>query len=98
MFSAQSQAKAGSFGFLITNGGNHPPEKWSELAVRRVVQVADTAPPPIRDQAHAFREQVRGTFTYYLAQALGAQRRDLADKLEREGMRAAAAFIRNQGD
>jgi hypothetical protein len=38
-------------------GKPHPPEFWAELAKEKIMQVADTAPQPIRDQAYAFQDQ-----------------------------------------
>jgi hypothetical protein len=41
-----------------TSNGGHPPEFWAKRCVERLVQVSDTAPPAIREQALAFRDQM----------------------------------------
>ena len=78
----------------VTNGRGMNPEEITDLAMRRIMHVADTAPMPLREQAIAFREQVRGVLTHYLAQAQRSERTTMVAMLERAGHTDAAELIR----
>jgi hypothetical protein len=78
----------------VTNGRARSPAEWAELAVRKVVTVSDSAPPPIRDQAHAFREQVRRVVENYIAMAVDERRSRDAMLAETAAQRDVAEAIR----
>src|SRR6478609_1241394 len=44
--------------FTSEPGRGHPPEFWAKCAADRIVAVSNNAPPPIRDQARAFKDQI----------------------------------------
>lgn len=52
------ESQVGNVIVTTTSGGGRPPEWFAEEIVRRLMFVADSAPPPIRDQAFAFRDQM----------------------------------------
>lgn len=58
----------------VSQPGGHTPEFWAELAMRRIMSVADTAPQPIRDQARAFREQAKQIIASAIQQATDEQK------------------------
>ena len=60
-------------GIAITNG-QRSPRDWAILATTKIMEVADTAPQPIRDQALAFQGQVLATIENYIRMALKEQR------------------------
>jgi hypothetical protein len=52
-------AGQGQLIFTISAPGKpHDPESWAENAKKRIMEVANTAPQPIRDQAYAFQERM----------------------------------------
>jgi hypothetical protein len=85
---------AGSIGSVVTDG-QRGPELWAEIATGKMIQVADGAPPAIRDQAHAFRAALRRVIANYIRMAIDEDRAFLAAKLEREGHADLAQFVRN---
>lgn len=70
------------------------PEELAERLVDRIVGVADTAPEPIRAQAHAFRRQLLPLCANYLRQAAQSDRTTLTHKLREAGFPDAADAIR----
>jgi hypothetical protein len=88
--------KTGPLATIRTNGGAHDATVWAAMAANRVISVADTAPPGIREQAHAFREQVREVVKHYVVEATKDRLAHLATELEQAGMREAAALVRSK--
>jgi hypothetical protein len=63
---------------VLTSGPEgHSPEVWAMLATRKIVQVSEDAPAPIRDQANAYRSRIERLLTHYFSEALRCQREGL---------------------
>ena len=56
MFSINTDTEVGNLGVTTTNYRGHTVEEVAEMATNRLVSISDTAPAPIRAQAHAFKE------------------------------------------
>lgn len=85
---------AGAPKILATSGRGHNPDEIAEMALARLIGVADTAAAPIRDQAHAFREQIRPLLVRYLGMAIRSDRTTLYNHLTAAGQHAAAELVR----
>jgi hypothetical protein len=66
--------QAGTVGVVTTSNAPLPPEHFAQRAVDRLMYVADNAPPPIRDQAYAYREQMRDIILGAIKAALVSDR------------------------
>ena len=60
-------------------------EEWAEAAVRRIVFVSMDTPMPIREQALAFREQVKTILIHYFSKVARSERVTIRALLEKEG-------------
>ena len=47
-------------------------EQLAEMATNEIVSVSSDAPPPVRDQAHIFREQVKIVISRYISQGINS--------------------------
>ena len=65
----------------------------AEMMTRKLVHVADTAPPVIKEQAHEFRGKVQALCTHYLKQAIRSHHTTLWNVLTKEGHMEAAYII-----
>ena len=54
MFSFETETKVGDIGVTTTNNRGHTIEEVAEMATKKIISISDTAPAPIREQAHAF--------------------------------------------
>lgn len=52
-------------------------EAYADYAARKIMSVADSAPQPIRDQAHAFQGQIREVVLFYMRKAVSEEIRRL---------------------
>lgn len=57
---------------MVTTNGDTV-EALADLCVRRIIEVADTAPEPIREQAIAFRRDMREVIYDHMKRAVAAE-------------------------
>jgi hypothetical protein len=82
---------------VFATPGQRSPAGWAEIAVKKVIEVADTAPQPIRDQAHAFRAAIERVFANYIRMALDEERAYIARELEGTGRGDLAMWVKQRG-
>ena len=58
MLSTFGSSGVGNVLVSVINGGTKTPDMWAREVTDKIMQVADTAPQPIRDQALAFKNEV----------------------------------------
>ena len=68
-----------------SDDGGHDPEFWAEIATNRIVQISQDAPPHVRQQAEAFRNQVYNVILRGMKSAIVSDRTTIAQKLRRQG-------------
>ena len=54
MLQVDLDASVGTLGVETTEYRGHTPEEWASMAANRIVSISNTAPEPLRQQAHAF--------------------------------------------
>lgn len=69
------------------------PDDLAHRMVSKIIDVADTAPAPIRDQALAFRSRLEALCAFYLAEAQRSERTTMANKLREVGLHDAARIV-----
>lgn len=67
---------------------------WSKRLSDGIISVADTAPPAIKDQAHAFKQNIEPLIRAYMQQACNSRVTDIIAQLEKAGHRDLADIIR----
>jgi hypothetical protein len=84
----------GNLGVKTTHGRGHTVEEVAEMATNKLVSVSDTAPDPIRAQAHAFKKTCRTVITYYMQEAIKNHMCTIGNQLEAQGNKDLAEIIR----
>ena len=74
--------------------GGMPLEDLAELCTDKIIGVADTAPPAIREQAKYFRERVEKTVYEYLKRAAQSERATCIQVCLQGGEEKAAHLLR----
>lgn len=93
--SAAGSVIGGEIRAVVTEG-QRTPEQWAEIAAAKMIQVADGAPPVIRDQARAFKVALMRVMANYIRMAVEDDRAFLAANFERGGHADLARIIRNR--
>ena len=95
MHGISSSVSVGNIEVLTTDNKGHSIEEVAQMAADRILYVADEAPPPIRDQAQAFKDTLKQTLVYYMRQAVEQDRATICAKLRQNGYSDLADNLRN---
>lgn len=79
---------------VVSSDGAHPPELWAKLASDKIMSVADTAPPEIREQATAFKGRIEAVILYYIKEAVKDNNSMVSKILEDAGYSHVADLVR----
>ena len=64
------------------------------MATDKLISVSDSAPEPIRVQAHVFRGRCKKVITYYMQEAVRNHICTVCNELEKQGHKDLANIIR----
>lgn len=79
---------------ISTSGRGMTPEEVADLAMGKIMHVADTAPPEIAMQANAFKDRLRTVVLHYMKQAVASDRTTVYNALTDAGHPELAELIR----
>lgn len=68
-----------------TEGRGFTPEELAQRAADKIISIGDQSHPAIRAQAHAFKQHIETTMTFYLREAVAQDRVTLANRLREAG-------------
>ena len=94
MLQVDLEASVGTLGVETTHYRGHTPEEWAKMAANRIVSISNTAPDPLRQQAHAFKEQVEVLLADYMHKAVDSHMCTVGNFLEQPGHGDMAAILR----
>jgi hypothetical protein len=94
MFSLRSDLEVGNLGVTTTDNRGLSVDEVSEMAVNKIISVSDTAPAPIRAQAHAFKDACKKIVMYYMQEAIKNHMCTIGNQLEQQGQKDLANIIR----
>jgi hypothetical protein len=77
-----------------TSNGGHPPEFWANRCTERLIAVADSAPPALRDQAKAFKDQMEQVVLFHMKHAIQSDRSTVGHMLAEAGHPDLAELVR----
>ena len=84
----------GDLGVTTTDYRGHSIEEVAKMATDKLISVSDTAPEPIKAQAHAFRELCQKVIAYYMQEAVNNHMCTICNELEKQGHNDLANIIR----
>jgi len=90
-----SFVSVGNIEVVTTDNKGHSIEEVAQMAANRIIYVANEAPPPIRDQAIAFKDTLKQTLIYYMRQAVEQDRATICAKLRQNGHSDLADNLRS---
>lgn len=85
MISSAGGLEMGSIKAMSVSGRGFTPEELAEQALDRIIYVGSNSHPAIREQAQAFRDQIRGVLVSYGRQAIRSNNTTLANRLREAG-------------
>ena len=88
------EISVGSVEVTTTNNRGFTPEEVAKLCADRLMIVADDAPPAIKDQALAYKEQMQAVIAVYMKQAIQSDRTTVYNAINDAGHKKLAEYIR----
>lgn len=93
-FGSEGSAGVTKVNVVTTQNTGLSVDHWAERLLKRIVHVADDSNPIIRDQAMAFRDDVRQAIIHFMGQAIRSDRTTLYNLLLQQGETQMAELIR----
>ena len=94
MFSFESETQVGNLGVTTKDNRGHTIEEVEEMPTNKIVSISDTAPAPIKAQAHAFKNACHKIIVYYMQEAVNNHMCTICNLLENQGQKDLANIIR----
>ena len=94
MFSLNSETEVGTLGVTTTDNRGHSIEEVAKMATDKIVSISDTAPAPIKAQAHAFKNACHKIIVYYMQEAINNHMCTISNQLEKQCQKDLANIIR----
>ena len=94
MFSFESETQVGNLGVTTKDNRGHTIEEVAEMATNKIVSISDTAPAPIKAQAHAFKNACHKIIVYCMQEAVNNHMCTICNLLENQGQKDLANIIR----
>ena len=85
MFSVSVESDIGSPTVVTTTDRGMNAEEWAELAVKRIVSISADTPMPLREQAVAYRAQIKALLIDYFHKVAQSERATIKVILEKQG-------------
>ena len=94
MFDVEVKASVGGFEVQTTNERGHTPEELAANAVAKIINIADSADPVLRQQAEAFRSRIYHVVLGIIKQAVRSDRTTLVNEFIQQGHSDVADILR----
>jgi hypothetical protein len=94
MLQARGEASLGTVSVFTSTDGGHTPEQVADMALNRIMQINETAPPVIRDQAIAHKDRLREILIYYMNSMAKSERTTIWSLMKKQGHDDIAEIIR----
>ena len=95
MFSIVTSAQLGEIKATSVSGRGFTPEEIAEQALNKIVSIGGNCHPVIRDQAEAFKNDIRGVLVHYMKQAVRSNHTTLANRFRAAGHPELVKLLEN---
>ena len=95
MISSSGGVLLGNIKAVSVSGRGFTPEEVAEMALEKIVYVGESSHPVIRDQAEAFKSQIRAVLVRYMRQAVTSHNTTLANRLREAGHPELVKLLEN---
>ena len=94
MLSFETNTQIGNVGVTTKDYRGHSIEEVADMATDKLISISNTAPAPIREQAHVFKETCKKVIAYYMQEAVNNHMCTICNLLEKQGQKDLANIIR----
>jgi hypothetical protein len=94
MFDLNAGAQINNVGVTTSDNGGLSTEQIMEMAINKIMFLSKDAPPAIREQAEAFRQNLKQVLFYHLSLAKKEERATICHVIRQNGHKELANLIR----
>ena len=94
MFDLEVKMEPGNINVQTTSERGHTSEELAANAVAKIINIADSADPVLRQQAEMFRERMFYVIVHTLNQAIKSERTTLYNEFKKQGHDDMAEILR----
>jgi len=94
MLQANGEGGLGTVSVFTSTNGGHTPEQVAEMALNRIIQVNESAPSVIKEQAIAYKGRLREVLIYYMNSMAKSERTTIWALMKKQGHDDIAEIIR----
>ena len=95
MFDIFAGGVLGEVKATMVSGRGFTPEELAEQALNKIVFIGGNCHPVIRDQAEAFKNDIRGVLVHYMKQAVRSNHTTLANRFRAAGHPELVKLLEN---
>ena len=95
MFSTDAGGALGEIKAIMVSGRGFTPEELAEQALNKIVFIGGNCHPVIRDQAEAFKNEIRGVLVHYMRQAVRSNHTTLSNRFRAAGHPELVKLLEN---
>lgn len=85
----------GNVNIIVTENRGMTPLELADLAINRIISVGNESAPELREQALAYKSNIKDVLIKYLSDAQMHERVTICNKLDEAGLGDAAEFVKN---
>jgi len=94
MFEATAAGAIGKVSIFTSTDGGHTPEQVADMALNKIIQVNESAPPVIKEQATVYKDRLREILIYYMNSMAKSERTTIWALMKKQGHDDIAEIIR----
>ena len=94
MFNVAANSRIEEVFVKTTDNRGHTLEEVSDMAIDKIMSVSSKAPPVIRDQAEAFKRELKSVLLFYMKMAVEQDRATVCAKIREAGSPELALYLR----
>jgi hypothetical protein len=94
MFEATAAGAIGKVSIFTSTDGGHTPEQVADMALNKIIQVNESAPPVIKEQAAVYKDRLREILIYYMNSMAKSERTTIWALMKKQGHDDIAEIIR----
>lgn len=94
MLSVKTEMSVGQINVMTSDSGGLSSEQLTDLAMDKIIRIADNAPPAIKLQAESFRDQLRQVVFHYIELSKREERATMTQELSKNGYTEVAEILR----
>tara|TARA_R100001594_G_scaffold60915_1_gene94865 strand:+ start:9404 stop:9694 length:291 start_codon:yes stop_codon:yes gene_type:complete len=94
MFTTNGESNLSAVNVFTSMDRGHTPEQLAEMALNKIIDINEKAPPVIKEQALIYKDRLRDILLYYMKSMAKSERTTIWALMKKQGHEDIAEIIR----